>query len=163
MSAWWLPRTPVVLTTARVADAPALADLHARAFQRPWGEHEIEALLAEPAVFGLMARRANFMGTMSPIGFILVRAVAGEAEVLTLAVDPARRGQGHGRKLLSAATERLKRDRVDTLFLEVEEGNAPAVGLYAASGFREVGRRKGYYAKSDAPPAAALVMRCDLG
>jgi ribosomal-protein-alanine N-acetyltransferase len=163
LSAWWLPRTPVVITTARVADAHALAEIHARAFPRPWGEHEIEALLAEPAVFGLLARRANFMGSMSPIGFILVRAVAGEAEVLTIAVDPARRGQGHGRKLLQAATDRLKRDRVDRLFLEVEEGNAPAVGLYAATGFREVGRRKGYYAKAGAPPAAALVMRRDIG
>jgi ribosomal-protein-alanine N-acetyltransferase len=47
---------------------------------------------------------------------------------------------------------------VGRIFLEVEEGNRPALRLYARAGFTEVGRRPGYYAGG----AAALVLRRDL-
>ena len=43
--------------------------------------------------------------------------------------------------------------------LEVRESNAPAIGLYTELGFRTVGRRKGYYAKTN---ENALVMMKDL-
>ncbi|MET0429646.1 MAG: ribosomal-protein-alanine acetyltransferase, partial [Microvirga sp.] len=48
------------------------------------------------------------------------------------------------------------------VFLEVEEGNAPALALYRRLGFREVGRREGYYARPDGTRAAALTMSLDL-
>jgi ribosomal-protein-alanine N-acetyltransferase len=46
--------------------------------------------------------------------------------------------------------------------LEVEEGNGPAVALYRRAGFREVGRREGYYLKPDGTRASALAMALDL-
>ena len=48
------------------------------------------------------------------------------------------------------------------VFLEVEEGNLPAEQLYRHFGFREVGRRKGYYPKPDGTRATAIAMRLDL-
>jgi ribosomal-protein-alanine N-acetyltransferase len=46
-----------------------------------------------------------------------------------------------------------------TVFLEVGETNAPACRLYRRAGFREVGRRQGYYDSG----VTALVLRRDLG
>ena len=49
------------------------------------------------------------------------------------------------------------------LFLEVEEGNAPARALYVKRGFVEVGRRNAYYKKADGSAASAIVMRHGIG
>ena len=48
------------------------------------------------------------------------------------------------------------------MFLEVDEDNAPARRLYARAGFREVGRRPGYYQQDKGAAATALVLRRDL-
>jgi ribosomal-protein-alanine N-acetyltransferase len=56
----------------------------------------------------------------------------------------------------------LYRDLVPEIFLEVDEGNAAAVGLYRSLGFVEVGRRKGYYSSGEGPGGTALVLRLQL-
>jgi [ribosomal protein S18]-alanine N-acetyltransferase len=50
---------------------------------------------------------------------------------------------------------------VRKVFLEVDEGNAPALRLYSRAGFEQVGRRPGYYANSEGS-ASALVLRRNL-
>ena len=90
-------------------------------------------LLAMPGVFGFIDGRG---------GFILVRAAGGEAEILTLAVEPSARRRGLGRALLDQA---LAATAGSPLFLEVAADNAVARALYGAAGFTECGRRTGYY------------------
>jgi ribosomal-protein-alanine N-acetyltransferase len=51
---------------------------------------------------------------------------------------------------------------VRAIFLEVDEDNIPARRLYERAGFREVGRRKGYYQHESGNSATALVLRRDL-
>jgi [ribosomal protein S18]-alanine N-acetyltransferase len=51
---------------------------------------------------------------------------------------------------------------VRTVFLEVEDGNRPALKLYERAGFHEVGRRPGYYQRGSGATVAALVLRRDL-
>ena len=70
---------------------------------------------------------------------------AGEAELLRIAVDPAHRGQGLGRRLLEACQEDLAAAGMAHLFLEVRASNAPAIRLYGDCGWRQCGRRPGYY------------------
>ena len=70
---------------------------------------------------------------------------AGEAELLRLAVDPARRGEGLGRRLLEGCQAALAAEGMGELHLEVRASNAAARALYAACGWREVGRRARYY------------------
>jgi len=95
----------------------------------------------------------------TPLGFILVRAVAGEAEILTLAVAPAFRRQGAARALVEAVAVEASRRGARTLFLEVAEDNPAAIALYESTEFEAVGLRRGYYARKDARPADALVLR----
>jgi len=80
-------------------------------------------------------------------GFALGRAVAGEAELITIAVTPDRRRAGAGRALLARFEAEAIQRGAETAFLEVADDNAAALGLYRAAGWRETGRRKGYYAR----------------
>lgn len=72
--------------------------------------------------------------------------LAGEtADVMTIAVDPARRGHGLGRVLLDELLERARRAGAEQVLLEVRADNPAAIGLYEAHGFEELRRRRGYY------------------
>ena len=93
----------------------------------------------------------------------MLRLAGDEAELLTIAVDPARRGRGLGRALLEAGFSDLAATPIRRMFLEVDETNASAIALYDRFGFTRIGTRKGYYPKADGSAATALVMRADLG
>lgn len=129
-----------------------MAGVHAAAFKRPWDAATFATLLAQPG--GLVLGDDD--------GFILARAVLDEAEILTLAVRPSARRRGFGRTLVEAATAHLRNQGVRTLHLEVAEDNDAALALYRATGFVEVGRRPGYYARAPGPDAAALLLARDL-
>lgn len=128
------------------ADLELLARLHASAFSAAWSAAEIAAL-------GGVALRVG------EDGFILVRTVAGEAEILTVGVRPDARGAGVGRALVQAALGEAAAAGAESVFLEVAEDNIPARRLYAGLGFAGVGRRPGYYPRPGAGPVDALVLR----
>lgn len=132
--------------------ATRLAEIHATAFPAPWDAAAFEALLAQTGVFVLEA----------PDGFILLRAVADEAEVLTLAVRPAARRSGQGAGLVEQGAAAAATRGATRLFLEVAQDNVPALALYARAGFAETGRRPGYYARPDGGRQDALVLALNL-
>jgi len=150
-------RTEPVISDASVRDAAAMAKLHAVSFQRGWSDGEFESLLLDRAT---LAHRATVGRTLA--GFVLSRIVADEAEILSIAVAPARRSRGVAGALLQRHLGRLAGLGVRTVFLEVAPDNAPAQRLYARAGFREVGRRPDYYPQAGGGSVAALVLRRDL-
>jgi [ribosomal protein S18]-alanine N-acetyltransferase len=145
-----------VLSEAGPRDVGALAALHAAAFHRGWSEGEFEQLLLDRAV---IAHHAAVAGSL--VGFILSRLVAGEAEILSIAVAASRRGKGLGRQLLDLHLRRLAGLGTRAVFLEVDANNTSARRLYQRAGFRSVGRREGYYPAGQG--SAALILRRDLG
>lgn len=149
----------VIRLTAR--DAAVLEHLHREDFSRPWSAAEFEGLIAQPTVFGFLVARDG-KPRSAAVGFVLARLAAGEAEILTVAVSRPCRRLGLGRRLMDAVLRELHAQRAEALFLEVDETNAPAIGLYRALGFREVARREGYYAHAGGARTGALVMRRDL-
>jgi len=151
------PRREPVLGGTSPRDAASIAALHAASFRRGWSEDEVERLLVDRHVLGHRAMIGRAMA-----GFILSRFAAGEAEILSVAVDRRRRGRGLARRLLDLHLRRLAGLAVDTVFLEVEEDNASARRLYGRAGFREVGQRQGYYPRDGGAEASALVLRRDL-
>lgn len=134
------------------ATAARLADLHAGAFSAPWDATAFETLLGQSGVFAIEA----------PEGFILIRAVADEAEILTLAVDPAARRRGVGARLVQEGAVSAAALGAVRLFLEVADDNAAALALYARAGFTEAGRRTGYYARPDGGRQDALILALNL-
>jgi ribosomal-protein-alanine N-acetyltransferase len=135
-----------------------MAAVHATNFDEAWGADEIGALLEGPGGFGLIVRDPQ---TEAIVAFILARAVADEAEVLTLAVDPPHRRSGVGRALVEAVALGAAAAGARSLFLEVASDNDAALGLYRAAGFSPAGRRPAYYRRG-AGAVDALVLRRDL-
>jgi [ribosomal protein S18]-alanine N-acetyltransferase len=90
-------------------------------------------------------------------GFLLLRQVADEAEILNLAVQPAFRRSGLATALLHTAVKELSGLGVTAMFLEVRESNKPAIAFYAANEFAASGRRPSYYREPD--EAALCMMR----
>lgn len=131
-------------------NAEALAVLHAACFTvpRPWGAAEFAQLLA----------RADTFVLHEPAGILLGRALADEAELLTLAVAPDLRRSGTGARLVRRFLAEAAARGADTAFLEVAEDNAAARALYDKAGFAAAGRRRGYYAHPDGRKVDALVM-----
>lgn len=129
----------------------ALARLHAMAFagmDRPWEPSEFASLLSLPRTLLLGDARA----------VLLARVSADEAEVLTLATDPAHRRRGLAAALLRDFEAQARDRGAARAFLEVAEDNAPARALYESQGYAGVGRRPRYYARALGPAAAALIL-----
>lgn len=134
------------------------AALHAACFAFPWPQTEFEALLLAPTAHGEGAfGRANEMQ-----GFILSRLAADEAEILTIAVAPRRRGAGVAARLMKANMNRVIVAGAKTWFLEVEAENTAALALYRKFGFEQVGERKAYYRTESGGNARALILRRSL-
>ena len=74
-------------------------------------------------------------------GYGILGVGADEAHLLNLCVDPERRGEGLGRRLLDRIVDLAVWHRAASIFLEVRPSNASAVRLYQRAGFELVGRR----------------------
>jgi ribosomal-protein-alanine N-acetyltransferase len=94
-------------------------------------------------------------------GFSLRRTIAGESELLLLAVDRAAQRCGIGRQLLDHFVASGRGEGARRLHLEVRDGN-PAVDMYEKSGFRAEGRRSKYYRGADGRLFDAVTMVRDL-
>ena len=95
----------------------------------------------------------------APVAFGGCWLVAGEAQVMRLAVDPRRRGEKLGLALVEAMVAEARKLEAVEMTLEVREGNTPARRTYDHLGFTECGRRSGYYGDNG---EAAVLMRRDL-
>jgi len=160
MMAWfsgWLSGGTPSIEPATQRDASRLAQLHAASFHRGWGEGEFESMIAERNTLVHRLRLGR-----KTIGFAVSRMGADEAEILSIAIDATHRGRGLSRNLLLTHLGHLAGRGVRTIFLEVEENNAPARRLYERAGFAVVGRRERYYRQASGEQLNALLMRRDL-
>lgn len=131
-----------------------LAALHRACFATPppWSAEAFAGMLAEPTVFLLV----------EPGGFLLGRAVADEAEILTLAVAREARRQGLALRLVAAFELEATRRGAGSGFLEVAIDNRPARAMYAKAGWERAGTRKAYFHTPKGRPLDAVVLRRDL-
>lgn len=125
-----------------------LAEIHAEAFVHSWNEAAFQTLLDSPGVYVLGDER----------GFILIRVIIDEAEILTVGVRPSGRRQGLGRSLVQAAIVEAAGRGAERMFLEVAQSNDAAQQLYLGCGFENAGRRKNYYQLTDGSFEDAIMM-----
>ena len=117
-----------------------------------WTRSQCAGILPMSGV-SLMLARDGERG--APIGFSLFRSIAGEAELLLIAVLPNRHREGIGSLLLDHFLQRAQADGASRVHLEVRERN-PAIAMYRAAGFEPVGRRRKYYHAPDGREFDAL-------
>ena len=155
------PRRDYALEPLTVADSAAVFALHQEDFVPALVGRGIPSLLEQDTVFGFAAREVGRGGDLPPVGFVLARLAAGEAEILTIAVARSHRRQGLGWRLMDAVLRECTPQRAEALFLEVDETNARPSASTGKLGFHEVGKRPNYY-QSARGATGALVMRRDL-
>src|SRR5258707_9644795 len=150
-----------VLRRLGALDLDLASRLHGEAFaplgERVWTRQDMAELLASPGVAGWVLQSAD-----AAIGFALCRVAADEAELLTIAVQPAKRRRGAGRALLAAVIAHARDAGARSLFLEVGADNPAALALYGRAAFQAVGGRKAYYNRVGRPAADAVVMHLTL-
>ena len=154
----WAGNLPLIAVEMQPHDLDFAADIHSEAFDRAWSGDEFASLLSQSGGFGFVARRVG-APQEAPAGFVLARLIAGEAEILSIAVSRKYRGRGTGRLLMDRVLQHLHRERAETLFLEVDEENHAALALYKRLRFAEVGRRPAYYSDAKGRKTSALVLK----
>ena len=115
----------------------------------------LQELTSRPAFQGFVAV-PDF--SADPMGYVLVLAGGGSADIVSVAVAPELLRRGVAKRLLLFALADLAGEGVEEITLEVAVDNAPARALYERLDFREVGRRPGYYRRYH-ELVDALVMR----
>lgn len=140
------------ITISEKPDVAALVELHAASFQPSWKESD----------FNGMFMIAHTVAFVAQEGFAVVRLIAGEAEILTFAVNPQARRRGIGGALIASLKEWLKTNKAETVFLEVRQSNLPAINMYVKAEFTSISERKDYYSNPDGSRESAIVMRLAL-
>ena len=108
-------------------------------FSDPWSRKTLEDIVASESGVNLAA--VDPAGLV--LGYISLYRVLDEGYINNVAVRPEARRQG----VATALLQELRRQGGELAFitLEVRESNQGARTLYDGLGYREVGRRRGYY------------------
>jgi ribosomal-protein-alanine N-acetyltransferase len=148
--------TPIIVEDGGILDLDSVMRVMEDSFDPSYGEAwtgpQCAGLIPMPGVWLSLARDGE-----SVIGFALGRVVAGEAELLLLAVKRLSQRKGAGQLLLQHFMETAEARGAKRLHLEVRDGN-DAVKLYTGAGFAAVGRRKNYYTGRDGQIYDALTL-----
>ena len=122
-----------------------------------WSAQQLCSMMRLPGAQLMIGRRDG-----QPVGFALLRSIAGEAELLLLAVHPGHRGLGYGKRLLDRCMAEAEAGGAQAMFLEVRRGN-PALHLYNRAGFIQYNVRRDYYTGSNGQRTDALSLKIILG
>lgn len=126
-------------------------------FGEGWSRSQCAGILPLSGVILTLAR--DDLG--QPRGFALQRTIAGESELLLLAVHRAAQRSGIGGRLLDRFVDTSRVSGATRLHLEVRDGN-PATAMYQSFGFAPEGRRSNYYRGTDGRLFDAVTMMLDL-
>jgi ribosomal-protein-alanine N-acetyltransferase len=140
-----------VKTKFKEKDITRIAEIEASLFKdKAWSLELIRSELESPENLVIVVED-DFSEV---IGYIIIKVILDEAEVLRLGVKKENQGKGIGEGLLMAALDVLRRSGINKVFLEVSADNIKAQRLYEKFEFKKVGERKDYYS----PGKPAFIM-----
>lgn len=121
-------------------DVPEIARMEQLCFPDPWSNESIIDSLNNNLDTWLVVETKEEIA-----GYCVFRIIAGEGELLRIALLPKWRGRGLSKKLMDQVVFYSRRLEVKSMFLEVRSSNKCAANLYRSYGFLENGIRKNYY------------------
>ena len=129
-------------------DVTSIISIEKNAYDFPWGQTIFQDCLRSGYSSWVIENNQNLIG----YGVMLI--TSDESHILNLCVHPDYQSMGIGKQLLEHFLGLAERHNIQRVFLEVRENNTNANSLYDKCGFKNVGKRKGYYTtngrKSDA-------------
>jgi ribosomal-protein-alanine N-acetyltransferase len=145
------------ISPAADSDIDELSEIERESFSRPWTAGQLlREIYGEDAFFAAAKSAERGAGIL---GFVVMRRIGEEAELMNIAVRSGARRRGAGSALLAAAIENARGNGIGQIYLEVRASNEAAIGLYGKRGFRSVGRRRNYY---EEPREDAVIMKKTL-
>ncbi len=139
---------------ANQQDLKELVELEQLCFDDPWSADLMSESMESAWALAILCRTPD--GQLA--GAALGQCVAGEAELHSLAIRPEFRGHGWGLRLLNAFLDECRHARAEVCYLDVREGNQPALALYQKVGFTLDGRRRAYYSNGEDALLMSLVL-----
>lgn len=146
-----LKDTPLAIRPMRDVDLVQVLEIEREAYAFPWSAGIFRDCLRAGYCCWVLEQQDEVRA------YGIMQVGAGESHILNLCVRANGRGRGLGRALLSHLLEVAREHRADTALLEVRPTNRPALGLYLAMGFNEVGVRRGYYPGRDGREDALIL------
>ena len=129
-----------ILRPMTEADIDAVLAIEYACFPRQWKREHFKAEIDSDCGVAVVAEEGGKIA-----GFLCLSVLFDEAEILDVAVDPARHRSGIGAHLLQWAFDEAIKLGARIIRLEVRATSAPAIALYERFGFRRCGLRKAYY------------------
>jgi ribosomal-protein-alanine N-acetyltransferase len=135
---------PIRFRRIRAEDLDRVVAIEKDGFKHPWSGDLIRREMGHAWSTILLAVDGD--GDAERIlGFIVFWLVHDEVHVLNIAVAMEARRGGIGRALMEEAAAHGRRRGAQLATLEVRRSNVPAIALYRALGYRQVGIRPNYY------------------
>ncbi|MEP2102998.1 MAG: ribosomal protein S18-alanine N-acetyltransferase [Parasphingorhabdus sp.] len=121
-----------------------------------WNEHQCRSMLSLPGTLLMIASIEK-----QPCGFAISREIAGEEELLMIAVDPQYQNKGIGMTILNRLITDAVENGTSAMFLEVRSNN-PAQSMYQKIGFQKIGLRPAYYTGANKEKFDAITYKKSL-
>lgn len=132
------------------ADLEQVAEIEKASFSKPWSYRAFKEVLDMPNYIYVVG-----VANKEVLGYGGVYCVLNEANITNVAVKEKIRNRGIGYGILVRLMEEVKKAGMDSITLEVREGNSAAIHLYEQLGFKSSGIRKDFY---DKPTENAVIM-----
>lgn len=130
-----------MIRTVTRDDADAIVAIEREAFgDDAWSAALVDLELAAPGRIVVAAEQDDTL-----VGYASAAVIADVADLTRVAVRPAAQRSGIARDLLGSLLDLTGERGAERMMLEVADTNEPALGLYVASGFAEIARRRDYY------------------
>jgi len=137
------------------SDFDTVLAIELKVHPQPWTRGQFQDSFSAGHAMWMMSKA----GVM--VGYVVTMTVVDEVHLLNISVPTEMQGHGHGSALLSYIIEQAWQENAKRLLLEVRPSNIAALALYVRCGFKEVGRRRSYYATFNGREDA-IVMARDL-
>ena len=139
----------------QIDDLDQVMEIEEESFSIPWTANGFFTFLIREDALFLVSEVDNKIN-----GYIGLICAPPEGDITNVAVRSSERNKGIGKALVSEMISRAHEKGVDDIFLEVRVSNVPAIRLYEAYGFENMGIRKNYYER---PTEDAFIMKRSYG
>ncbi len=140
-----------ILYSVTNKDHEEIMEIHNLSFDNKWNIQSIETMCEIENYSFIIIKTNNEI-----LGYIILYDTLDSFDLFEIAVNNDHRNQGLGTKLLKALFVKTDKD----IFLEVNEINVKALGLYEENGFVRISLRKNYY--KDNKNAIIMVKKYDV-
>lgn len=124
----------------KLEDFEEIKDILQTEFDEFWKPNILKSELESELSKYIVAKINNVI-----VGFAGIIILPDDVEITNIVTKKIERKKGIGKLLLDKLIEMAKETKKETISLEVNEKNIPAIKLYKKFDFKEVGIRKKYY------------------